>query len=246
MTFADGLHAFLWRPSLLLIGFAVVFITIERLWPAEPDQKPWRRGSGLDLFFSYVNPIVIHPLNGLLIAWLVTAAIGLIGSRTHGALQAWVASHPFWLQFGAALLVADLASYWKHRIFHMRGLWPVHAVHHSATQIDWLTNERDHPLQLLGTYLFVVPPLVLCGFGLELIAQVALLRRAYSLFTHANVRWSFGPLAPVFVSPTFHRWHHASAAQMQGRNFAVFFSFFDVLFRTYASPPGRPRVFGLG
>ena len=120
-------------------------------------------------------------------------------------------------------------------------------MHHSAEEIDWLTNERDHPLQLLATHLAVVIPLVLFGFSAEVIALQATLRRAYSLYTHANVRWSYGPLSRVFVSPAMHRWHHAADAEMAGKNFAVFFSFYDVLFGTYRLPQaeGRPTSFGL-
>ncbi len=246
-AFVQFLHGFVLWPAIWLLGFAAFFVTIERLWPAVPGQRIWRHGTATDLALSFLNPMVVTPITSLAVSWLVTSVLELVGYEYLDTARAFTAAWPFWVQMLAALLIADFFSYWKHRAFHSALLWPIHAVHHSADEIDWLTNERDHPLQLLATYLAVILPLVLAGFGAEVIALQAILRRAYSLYTHANVRWSYGPLDRLFVSPSFHRWHHASDAEMAGRNFAVFFSFYDVLFGSYANPGrGRqPAAFGL-
>lgn len=241
------LNGFVLRPALWLLAFGAFFVAIERLWPAVPTQRVWRRGTVTDLALSFLNPMVVTPITSLVIAWSVNAFLSIVGYDYLDGARARVGALPFWAQMVAGLLLADFCSYWKHRLFHSALLWPIHAVHHSAEEVDWLTNERDHPLQLLATYLAVIVPLVLAGFGDEVIALQAMLRRAYSLYTHANVRWSYGPLDRIFVSPSFHRWHHASDAEMAGRNFAVFFSFFDVLFGSYALPARdrRPAAFGL-
>jgi sterol desaturase/sphingolipid hydroxylase (fatty acid hydroxylase superfamily) len=240
-------HGFVLWPALALAAFALCFFTIERLWPAVPGQKLWRRGTATDLALSFLNPMVVTPVTSLLVTALVNAVLGAVGYDYLDAAQARVAGWPYWAQISAALLFADFFAYWKHRVFHAPLLWPIHAVHHSADEIDWLTNERDHPLQLLATHLAVVIPLVLAGFSPEVIAVQATLRRAYSLYTHANVRWSYGPLDRIFVSPAFHRWHHAADAEMAGKNFAVFFSFYDVLFGSFRMPGGerQPAAFGL-
>lgn len=240
-------HTFVLWPAAMLLAFAAAFVTIERLWPAVPTQRPWRRGSGADLLLSFLNPIVVTPLTSLAITALVNLVLGWIGYAWLDGARARVDAWPFAVQFLAALLLADLCAYWKHRLFHARWLWPIHAVHHSAEEIDWLTNERDHPLQLLATHVLIVVPLVLAGFGAEVIALQATLRRAYSLYTHANVRWSYGPLDRILVSPAFHRWHHASDATMAGKNFAVIFAFYDVLFGSWRVPAETPQpaAFGL-
>lgn len=240
-------ETFLLWPFLALAAFAAGFAVIERRWPAVPAQRLWRRGTGADLTLSFLNPIVVTPLTSLAITAAVNAVLGVVGYEYLDGARATVGAWPYWLQLLAVLIVADFFAYWKHRVFHTALLWPIHAVHHSAEEIDWLTNERDHPLQLLATHLAVVIPLVLAGFGAEVIALQATLRRAYSLYTHANVRWSYGPLDRIFVSPALHRWHHASDAEMAGRNFAVFFSFYDVLFGSYRMPRGgrQPASFGL-
>ena len=61
---------------------------------------------------------------------------------------------------------------------------------------------------------------------------------------HANLRWTFGPLGRVFVSPAYHRLHHASVP-IDGRG-AVNFGFvlvgWDQLGRRAAFPMGRAPI----
>jgi sterol desaturase/sphingolipid hydroxylase (fatty acid hydroxylase superfamily) len=246
-TFTQLLHDFVLTPALALLCFAAFFVVAERLWPAVPAQRLWRRGTATDLALSFLNPIVVTPLTSFMVSALVNSFLRVVGYDYLDLAQARVGAWPMWVQLAGALVLADFFAYWKHRVFHTRLLWPVHAVHHSAEEVDWLTNERDHPLQLLATHLAVIVPLVLAGFSPEIIALQATLRRAYSLYTHANVRWSYGPLDRVFVSPAFHRWHHACDPRTSGKNFAVFFSFYDVLFGSYRMPEGarQPAAFGL-
>jgi len=224
---------------------AVFFVVIESLWPAVPRQTKWRSGTSTDLILSLFNPLVIHPLNGYLTMLLLTSLIGIAGAARWEAMRGGIALQPYWLQIAAAVIVAEIAAYWKHRVFHMRWLWPIHAVHHSATEVDWLTNERDHPLQLLGTHLVLTTVLAFAGFSAEVFAAQAAVRRFYSLYTHANVTWSYGPLNRVFVSPAFHRWHHSTDPQMVGKNFAVMLSGLDVVFGSYRFPEPQPAAFGL-
>lgn len=229
-----------------LVLFALFFLTVEHFWPAVPNQRWWRSGTRTDLLLSLLNPLVVQPANAYLTAAALSAVFMLTGPSFIGTQRAVLAAQPLWMQFLAATLLADFAAYWKHRLFHLRWLWPFHAVHHSATEVDWLTNERDHPVQLLGTYLIGGLVLILAGVSPEMIGTQALLRRFYSLYTHANLSWSYGPLNRIFVSPAVHRWHHSTDARMAGKNFAVVFSVFDVVFGTYSVPEGeQPAAFGL-
>ncbi|HEY1827501.1 MAG TPA: hypothetical protein VGF87_05740, partial [Acidimicrobiales bacterium] len=52
---------------------------------------------------------------------------------------------------------------------------------------------------------------------------------------HANVRWSFGPLGKVFVSPAYHRIHHAIGAR-DGANLGIALTVWDVLARRAVFP----------
>ena len=68
---------------------------------------------------------------------------------------------------------------------------------------------------------------------------------AYAIFQHANVSWDFGPLGAVLDSPTFHRWHHASAEEGGDKNFAGLLPLWDLWFGTYYMPGKRPEEFGV-
>jgi sterol desaturase/sphingolipid hydroxylase (fatty acid hydroxylase superfamily) len=160
--------------------------------------------------------------------------------------QTWATSLPIAVQIPLILLLGDLISYWSHRLFHGRWLWPFHAVHHSSTTVDWLSSVRLHPVNDAVSKIFQVLPLYWMGFnGVALAAFVPLLT-FYAILLHANVSWSYGPLRYAIASPVFHRWHHTSQEEGLDTNFAGLFPFIDVLFGTFYMPPGRqPENFGI-
>src|SRR5262249_28511029 len=52
----------------------------------------------------------------------------------------WPAALPLWASAVLAVLVADLTSYWWHRLQHTTGeswLWRLHSVHHSPRHYDF-------------------------------------------------------------------------------------------------------------
>ena len=150
-----------------------------------------------------------------------------------------------WVQLFLAILLVDFVGYWRHRWMHTRYLWPFHAIHHSPRQLDWLSNERFHPvnthisnlLSLIAMLAFFEDPFVY--------ALAMPLRHYYGMLLHANVKLSFGPLSPVFASPLFHHWHH-SDSEIANKNYATFFSGFDFLFGTYYLPKDKTEPKSLG
>ena len=52
----------------------------------------------------------------------------------------------------AAVVVGEIGFYWGHRWSHETGwLWRFHAVHHSATHVNFLVNSRAHPVDIVFT-----------------------------------------------------------------------------------------------
>src|SRR5207237_6422365 len=106
-----------------------------------PDQPSWRADSAVDL--GYVALRIF--LSGVLV--LLTGVTGYAIVPQHR--QTLVGSQPIWLQAIEFLLLGDLITYWVHRGMHVHPfLWRIHAIHHSAEQIDWIVAARDHPLEL--------------------------------------------------------------------------------------------------
>ncbi len=57
----------------------------------------------------------------------------------------------------------------------------------------------------------------------------------WGFFIHANVKWRFGWLEWIVVTPAFHRWHHV-AGEHQDMNYAALLPVFDYLFGTLYLP----------
>ncbi len=234
----------------LVLGFvvlAVVLWPLERLRPALPAQPVWRPDSRTDLAYWFFTPLVSRAVAraAVVVAVVLLAiAAGVPLDRAH--VQAFVAQpgravgrQPAWLQVIEVLLLGDFIGYWCHRLFHGRWLWPFHAVHHSSTQVDWLSSVRLHPVNDVVTRLAQAVPVFLLGFHPKIVAAYVPFLGFYAILLHANVPWSFGPLRRVVASPAFHRWHHTSQAEGLDKNFAGLLPIWDIAFGTFHMPEGR-------
>lgn len=240
----------------LIVGLAVlavVFGLLERLAPAVAGQPRWRRDSATDLAYWFFTPLVTKTLTALSIGVALVAIAAASGVPfDRASLESFlaprgpIARQPAWLQAIELLVLADLIAYGVHRLLHGPRLWRFHAVHHSSTQVDWLSAVRVHPVNDALTRVAQAVPLVLLGFDPRALAAVVPLLLFWAIFIHANVPWSFGPLRWVIASPAFHRWHHAAEEQGLERNFAGLFPVFDLLFGTFHMPRDRQaRAFGI-
>jgi len=136
----------------------------------------------------------------------------------------------------AAVIAGDFVGYWRHRLEHTRVLWPSHAIHHSDTEISWLTLLRFHPINRFSTTLVDFGLLLILGFPEYALFVSVFVRHHYGFLIHADLPWTFGKLGYVFVSPVMHQWHHARDPAAYGSNFATVFSIFDRMFGTFRVP----------
>jgi len=201
-----------------------------------PDtlMERWPRVRWLDLTYWLVfTPLV----TGLLTRLSTLGAFGLLAM----AVTRPTISLGFWIELPLALVLADFAGYWSHRLRHHNLFWSFHSIHHSPTKLDALAAARMHPLDdmvdntLVGVVLFAAgfSPGVIFAIGPILFLHIALI--------HADVRWNFGPLRKILVSPAHHRAHHEIGA---AQNYAGMFSFIDVVFGTYGITLGREHGSG--
>jgi sterol desaturase/sphingolipid hydroxylase (fatty acid hydroxylase superfamily) len=230
----------------LILGFLLPILAIwplERLFPARRDQPLWRTDTRLDIIYWLCLPLLRGSL--MAVAAVCILALGLRSDDwfSHGFGP--LGEQPAWLQILGFLILFDLSCYWIHRTFHRDQFWKFHAVHHSSTQLDWLSTVRHHPVNDVVLRIGQSLPAFALGFSPEVILWCLPVLAFHSLLIHANVSWTFGPLGYVLVSPAYHHWHHTSQAEGCDKNFAEICPIWDVLFGTYYWPRGRrPDVFG--
>jgi sterol desaturase/sphingolipid hydroxylase (fatty acid hydroxylase superfamily) len=190
--------------------------------------------------FYVSDALVMLPI---LVVISVSLGQALASLGLKGLCSGAIAELPIVVQFMLVVFVSDLIGYWRHRLLHWKWLWPTHAVHHSDTQVHWLTLVRIHPFERIISLIFDLSVLTLIGFPADLIVMNNYLRHYYGYFLHSSLLIDYGPLRHIFVSPRFHRWHHST--DVQGKNFAVIFSFIDRCFGTFYSPDRAPTSFGI-
>ncbi len=201
-----------------------------------PAAFHWTKGQRQS---ALTNIIISHVggLNGVLyfltIAPLVVAydALGL-PEIPAAAWNGW----PLAAKALVALLVYDISLYWIHRVLHTSWLWPAHAVHHSDTDMSFLSWSRGHFTEQMVIAACLVFTSSWLGFGIGEIYMLALIQAVHQHYVHANIDWDHGPLRDVIVSPQFHRWHHANVEAAYDKNFATIFPFLDRMFGTYYNP----------
>jgi sterol desaturase/sphingolipid hydroxylase (fatty acid hydroxylase superfamily) len=137
------------------------------------------------------------------------------------------------LTFLLYAIILDFAEYWRHRLSHrFRWWWSLHALHHAQRQMTFWSDDRNHLLDdLLSFVWFGVIALAIGVPPLQFPLLVLLLRFLESL-SHANVRLSFGWLGErVLVSPRFHRTHHGVLAVGQRScNYGAVLPWWDMAF----------------
>ena len=240
----------LWHVLPWLAAMAVVFAVLSR-WSPCNEGRPWweKRGLFTDLSYWIFVPIFTRYLRiwvtVCLTIWLFHITEGQKIADFYENGHGPVATLPLWLQAVIYLVVSDFLLYWIHRAFHQGALWKYHAIHHAPQDLEWISAARFHPVNLaLGTAAVDVL-FLLGGISPNIFLVVGPFMTVTSGMVHANLNWTFGPLRAVFVSPVFHRWHHAE--ETPNVNFASTFAVWDWLFGTYYMPAGkRPQTYGIG
>jgi sterol desaturase/sphingolipid hydroxylase (fatty acid hydroxylase superfamily) len=216
--------------SVLAFGFIALVVKGREAFDAATRAIAEVR---LNLAFYFFDALFVAPLLGVMIA-VMRALI------SDNSLM--IVSESVWqtvglpVTFVAVLFIGDFISYWRHRVEHTRWFWPAHVIHHSDTDMTWLTLSRFHPINRITTAAIDVSLLAVLGFPTWALVANNLVRHYYGEFIHADLPWMYGRFAGVFVSPVMHRWHHARDVTGTGSNFATVFSVFDRGFRTYYVP----------
>jgi sterol desaturase/sphingolipid hydroxylase (fatty acid hydroxylase superfamily) len=207
----------------LLVVLVVVTGICERIWPAE-RRGVLARGHVQDACFLALHALVVIPLMTLLsvgAAVLISSHAGWIELRS---TQDW----PGWLLIPLTVVAMDFANWLAHYADHRLDLlWRFHALHHSQEELSVLTSFRAHPLMHTTGFLLAAVPVAILMPTRPIAPVVITIYVCIGTLQHANLRWTFGPVGRVIVSPTYHRLHHAPDTQQA--NLGVALTIWDVL-----------------
>ena len=221
-----------------VLALVVVAFAAEQLWPAvaRPVGAVGHRQDAayLALYVAVAIPAVT----------LIGAGAATVMERLDGGLTL----HPFaglprWALVAVVLVLIDLANWASHLSNHrVDAFWRFHALHHSQEEMSILTSFRAHPL-VHTSFELAALPLVVLGTGGAVPASVLVGYVLLSTLPHANVRWSFGPLRYVMVSPAYHRLHH-DRDDVRGVNLGTVLVVWDVLagLAVFPAPAVRRRA----
>jgi sterol desaturase/sphingolipid hydroxylase (fatty acid hydroxylase superfamily) len=207
----------------LLVALVVATAICERIWPAE--RRPiLARGHVQDACFVALHAIVVIPLMTL----LSVGAASLIAGHAHWIELRSVAHWPGWLIMPLTIVAMDAANWLAHYADHRLDLlWRFHALHHSQEELSVLTSFRAHPLMHTTGFILATIPVVALMPSRPIDPVLITIYVCIGTLQHANVRWTFGPVGRVIVSPTYHRLHHAP--DIQDKNLGVVLTIWDVL-----------------
>ena len=223
---------------LLLIGMIEMAVLYALLKPLERwrpvEVWPDRKATRVDVLYTFLGRFGVLPV---LFFFLLTPVVdwGNAALRLRGFIPPNLEDM---LGPAAALLaylvILDFADYVRHRLQHKVGVWwALHALHHSQRQMTFWTDDREHVLDLIIAAAWRAAIGLVIGVPPASFVTLAICTAAMESLAHANTRLAFGPVFErFFVSPRYHRMHHAMAASQHGCNFATLFPAWDIIFRT--------------
>lgn len=235
-------------PVRYFLLWSAICTFLALLFPGKRSQPILRQGLITDTIYYFLLPIYFVRIDAIIKLALIVIVYSST-TRTHLLKHglAPLGEIPYWAQVLMILLMADFMMYWLHRFSHtFPWLWRFHVIHHSSTDVDWLSSGRFHLINLIFQNTTPLALLLLVGFSPRALAEVGFLMWLLSIFEHCNLNWTFGPLRYVIVNPVYHRWHHTYPNEGGNKNFAGFFPFWDIVFGTFYMPEGKtPMIFGI-
>ncbi len=213
-----------------VLGFVLAVFVIEQIRPAQ--RRPvLARGHLLDFCYLVFYALLVVPL----IVLLGAGFAGLLARLEPWLVLPRVPWIPGWCFVALAVLGIDAVDWLVHLANHrITAFWRLHAVHHSQEELSILTTYRAHPLVHVSFLISAVPILAVESNA----ATPAVVLTAYACLgalPHANVRWTYGRVGRILVSPAYHRIHHSATGRLD-INLGTVFAVWDALSRRAVFP----------
>jgi sterol desaturase/sphingolipid hydroxylase (fatty acid hydroxylase superfamily) len=218
---------------LIIVGSAIGFVLLERIFPYNKGQEIFREGFFDDLALytiaqSYILGIIIF-------SFIIRSIDGWTGMSRLQLLGSW----PVWAQLVFFTVTHDFYIYWMHRWQHRnKYMWRIHEAHHSPKKVDWLSGSRSHALEILINQTVEFTPIILLGASPEVVAYKGVVSAVWGMYIHSNLNVHTGRLQMFVNGPEMHRWHH-STGKGRNQNFSTKLAIWDWVFGTAYLPAGQ-------
>jgi len=225
-------HIFHW-----LVVVAIVSVLVEMLISLRRKDQVYVVKETFDnLIITTVGRVLIKPLFAVPTLFVMEAAYRWAPFKL-AIITPWTLL--------LALFSYDLVYYVKHRLSHeTRLLWAFHAVHHSATRLNFSASARESWFSGCYEWLFL-SLLCLAGMSPVLVIIGKTGNIFFQFFLHTTYVGRLGPVEYFFNTPSHHRVHHGSNARYIDRNFGGILIVWDRLFGTFArEDAAEPVVYG--
>jgi sterol desaturase/sphingolipid hydroxylase (fatty acid hydroxylase superfamily) len=187
----------------------------------------------------------------LALNWGMTSLAAVVALRigTDGRGLLAYAGLPLPALVAVSVVTLDLCTYAAHRSMHaLPFLWRAHRVHHSDPFLDVTSTLRQHPLEGLWRFAWIVFPAWLLGLPAAAVVAYRLLSVLQGILEHANVR-VFAPLdrivSLVWVTPNMHKVHHSRRPEETDSNYGNLLALFDRALRSF-TPSDRAFAVSYG
>jgi sterol desaturase/sphingolipid hydroxylase (fatty acid hydroxylase superfamily) len=221
-----------------VLGFVLAVCVTEQICPAQ--RRPvLARGHLLDFCYVVVYALLVVPL----IVLLGAGFAGLLARLEPWLVLPRVPGVPDWCFVALAVLGIDAVDWLVHLANHrISAMWRLHAVHHSQEELSILTTYRAHPLVHVS-FLFSAVPILAVAANTATPAAVFTAYACLGALPHANVRWTYGRVGRILVSPAYHRIHHSATGRLD-INLGTVFAVWDALSRraVFPAPAAADRM----
>ena len=225
----------------LAIGIVYYFLIYLLERASGASTKQYRsRGFAQDVvyWFYYASG-----LNRLL---LMAAVFSFLDTRLAILHLKMVDSWPVFVRGTVWILLGDFTTYWVHRLQHAsRFVWAFHSTHHSQEQLNFATTTRFHPVDHFISDTVKYFPQLLLGASPMSWLPLYLMMEFISVTQHSRIKWRFGPLSKILVTPRFHSFHHSTDPRHFNKNFGGLLSIWDHIFGTAVDAAEQPTEYGL-
>jgi len=210
----------------------VIIVAFELFWPRRTDAR-----GDVHRWLSNIALYIINKLGSRGI-YLLLIAVGMEINEAQSATDDGLLKATSITL--AVLVLFDILDYAKHVLLHrVPFLWRFHQVHHSDSKLDFTSQFRFHPFEMVLAMTLDVSFILLLDIPVYAITAVALIGSTWGMFQHANTHALKGLdryARLLLVTPNLHHIHHYTDAAAANKNFGVMFSVWDRLFDSYLSP----------